>query len=403
MSRHLLVIVIILLLVATIALCGWFLVKWATDRNGESAGGATPTPAAGGKAGADTRGEPAAATTSCDNLPTQTGVLDRIRARKRIVVGIQKNAPPMNYRVDDAGEVTEEDSGRIVGFDHEMSQLIAANLSLVNPERVEVKEVELYEDLFCLLKRKEANGEYSVDVIMSGIVQDDELSGIEWSEPYYDFGYALIAKKDSNIKGLGDLRGSRVKIGFVKGDATVEEYIKGKLLRAEPVPLEDEDNWLNAINLGTVEAIVYDFPFAVTEVKILNDEKERNVVTDELLEIKKPFLEDSDTQYSIGIPAGNPDLKAKIDAAIQRIRVSPQYAELVRKYFKSEERDLRAPDVPPGAKFYEVARGDSLSKVAERELDDVSRWPELRDLNNIADEHLIFPRQKLIMPADYNP
>ena len=334
---------------------------------------------------------------SCDGVPAQTGVLDRIRSRRSIIMGVQENAPPMNYTKED-----EKDSEKTtrVGFDYELASLIAANLGLVGPDKVKVKEVELYEQMFCFLKQKE-EGQYSVDIIMSGITQDDEKADIDWSEPYYDFGYALIAKKSSNIKGLSDCKSSKTRIGVVKGDSAVMDYVKSKLPKATIVPIEDDDNWINAINLGQVDAIVYDFPFAVSEVKLLNDEKKQNEVTDQYLEIKKPLLEDSESQYCIGIPKGNPDLKKVIDEAIERIKGGTKYVKLINEYFKSE--DIRKPDVPIDAKFYSVKRGDSLSRIAQRELDDASRWPELPDLNNIGNEYIIFTNQKLIMPADYKP
>lgn len=333
----------------------------------------------------------------CDGVPTQTGVLKRILARRYIKMGVQEDAPPMNYveQGDDDPKQT-----RRAGFDYELLSRVAAQMGLMGPEKVRVKEVDAYEKLPCLLKQKEGD-EYSVDLIMSGITRDDELPDVDWSEPYYDFGYALIAKKESHIRSLNDCKSSKTRIGIVKGDSAVSEYVKGKLPRAEVVSLVDHDNWINAINLGEVDAVIYDFPYAVEEVKILNAEKKENGVTGQDLEIKKPFLEGSETQYCIGIPRGNPDLKERLDAAIKSVRDSPKYSELVNQYFKSTA--VRAPDRPSDAEVYKVVRGDSLSEIAERELGDASRWPELADLNNVGNEHLIHPGQELIMPDDYKP
>lgn len=310
-------------------------------------------------------------------------------------MGVQEDAPPMNYL-----EADEEDETKTTrkGFDYELASLIAAQLSLVGPETVKVKEVDLYEKLFCLLKQKD--GDEPVDIIMSGIARDDEMADIEWSEAYYDFGYALIAKKTSGIKNLNDCKSNKSRVGVVKGDSAVEAYVKSKLPKAEIVPIEDDDNWINAINLGTVDVVIYDFPFAVTEVQLLNEEKKKGDVPDDYLEIKKPYLPDSGSQYCIGIPGGNPDLKAKLDAVISRLKGSPKYIELVKKYFQSN--DIKLPDKPAeGADTYRVQRGDSLSAIALNELGDADRWTELADLNNIGNEYLIFPNQQLTMPPDY--
>lgn len=380
MGRRLLIGIAILLIGTTVTLCGVFLIKLLFPKSDVAP---TPTPPITKEI------------SSCEGAPTQTGVLDRIRSRKSIIMGVQEDAPPMNYVEEDEEEKTTTRKG----FDYELASLVAAQLSLVGEERVKVKEVDSFEKLFCLLKQKDGD-EPSVDIIMSGIARDDEMPDIDWSDPYFDFGYALIAKKSSDIKNLNDCKSNKSRVGIVKGDSVVEAYVKSKLPKAEIVPMEDEDNWINAINLGTVDVVIYDFPFAVTEVKLLNEEKMKAGVVEDYLEIKKPRLPDSESQYCIGIPAGNPDLKAKIDAAITRLVGSPNYVKLVESYFRSD--DIKQPDKPSDDDAtYVVRKGDSLSKIALRELGDASRWPELSDLNNVGLEYLIFPDQILIMPADY--
>lgn len=322
----------------------------------------------------------------CDGQPPQTGVFKRIMDRKSIIMGVQSEAPPMNY--------VDEETEKRGGFDYEMASLIAAHLHLTGPDKVQVKEVELYSQLFCLLKQKEGN-DYSVDIVMSGITPD-EVKDIEWSMPYFDFGYALVAKKNSYISNLIDCRNK--KIGIVKGDPAVKAYAEGKLPNATLVPLDDETGWMNSINTGDVDAIIYDYPFAVVEVKELNDEKREAGVTSDLLEIKKAFLEGSDSKYCIGIPAGNPDLKRNIDEAIDAIKGSPQYITLVQRYFKSG--DIKK--TPPSPNYVVVRKGDSLSKIALEYLGSADRWPELQQLNNVGNNYLIFPGQKLNMPADYH-
>ena len=341
------------------------------------------------KGGQDAPPESEDATAACNGVPVQTRVLKRILSRGYITIGVQEDAPPMNF-IDEETEKRE-------GFDFEMASLIAAQLGLMGPDKVKAKEVDLYEKLFCFLKQKEDN-DYSIDMIMSGI-SPDKVDDIEWSIPYYEFGYALIAKKNSYISTLNDCR--NLKIGFVKGDPVVEAYVKGELPNAELVPLEDVDFWMNAINLGTVDAVVYDYPYAVTEVKLINDQKKADGVSGHFLEIKRAYLENSDSKYSIGMPSGNADLKEKIDKAIETIVGGPQYVKLINKYFKSQ--DVKRIEIPTGSDVVVVERGDSLARIAIRELGDETRWPEIAQMNNVGNSYLIVPGQKLIMPAGRKP
>lgn len=64
-----------------------------------------------------------------------------------------------------------------------------------------------------------------------------------------------------------------------------------------------------------------------------------------------------------------------------------------------------APETSPDApklieKVYTVVEGDSLSKIAKKELGDGNRWPEIYELNKdqIENSDLIYPDQVLKMP-----
>jgi nucleoid-associated protein YgaU len=55
----------------------------------------------------------------------------------------------------------------------------------------------------------------------------------------------------------------------------------------------------------------------------------------------------------------------------------------------------------PPPRIYVVRRGDTLSGIAKRELGDASRWPEIFERNRdvISDPDRIFPDQVLILPT----
>lgn len=55
--------------------------------------------------------------------------------------------------------------------------------------------------------------------------------------------------------------------------------------------------------------------------------------------------------------------------------------------------------VRPSGRTYVVKRGDTLSKIALRELGKASRWPEIARLNGLRDPNRITPGQRLRLPA----
>ena len=52
---------------------------------------------------------------------------------------------------------------------------------------------------------------------------------------------------------------------------------------------------------------------------------------------------------------------------------------------------------------YTVKEGDSLSIIARDVLRDMSRWPEIAELNNVKAPFTIFPGQTLTLPSDEAP
>jgi nucleoid-associated protein YgaU len=57
--------------------------------------------------------------------------------------------------------------------------------------------------------------------------------------------------------------------------------------------------------------------------------------------------------------------------------------------------------IQPPPRLYIVRRGDTLSGIAQRELGDASRWPEIFERNRevLSNPDRIFPDQVLILPT----
>ena len=58
------------------------------------------------------------------------------------------------------------------------------------------------------------------------------------------------------------------------------------------------------------------------------------------------------------------------------------------------------PEAPVAGRTYVVVKGDTLSKIAEREYGDATRWREIYQANRatIKNPNLIYPGQKLRIP-----
>ena len=306
---------------------------------------------------------PAAVDSSSEK--TNTGVLERIRQKGVLRVGMEPDAPPLHFLNDKK----QED-----GFDFRLAVIVAERLGA---KKVEVAEAD-YDDLPEKLRKGE------IDLIMAGYVPDPSVKGIEWSEGYLDFGLCMIVQEANafSLKSPADLAGKRVAI---YDDPAAERWVKANIPNARITKFSGDDGWFEAVEKGNVEALIYDYPFAAVEIK----EHPQAVIVKYNL---------NESKYAVGIPAGNYDLRFEINSALEKFKGSPGYAELMREYLASSSEVFMKPIA--GRKTYTVQAGDTLSKIAEAKLGSADKWKELWELNRdrVANQNLIYPRLVLLMP-----
>lgn len=302
---------------------------------------------------------------SGDGSGERRGVLAAVRQAGVLRVGMEPEAPPLHF----INGRKQED-----GFDFRLAGLIAESLGA---QRVQVVESD-YEDLPELLR----NG--NVDVVMAGYVPDPSIQGVVWSNGYLDFGLAMIVREGmtATYRSFRDLAGKRVAI---YDDPAAERWVRENIPGARISKFSGDDGWFEAVEQDRADALIYDYPFAAEEIKA----HPRTVIVQYNL---------NQSKYAVAIPEGNYDLVYEVNAAIDKLRAAPQYADLMREYLSSASEVFTRPI--EGRKTYTVRAGDTLSRIAAAELRDQNRWREIWDLNRerVANENLIYPRLVLLMP-----
>jgi polar amino acid transport system substrate-binding protein len=319
-----------------------------------------------GMGGGDTAsGETAAPPSAAAPAAERRGVLATIRETGVLRVGMEEDAPPLHF----INDRKQED-----GFDFRLAGVIAESLGA---KRIQVVEAD-YEDLPDRLRAGE------VDVIMAGYVPDPSIEGIVWSNGYLDFGLCLIVHEGmvSTYRSIKDLAGKRIAI---YDDPAAERWVQENIPGARISKFSGDDGWFEAVERDQADALIYDYPFAAEEIK----EHPRTVIVQYNL---------NQSRYAVAIPAGNYDLVYEVNAAIDKFKATPQYADLMREYLSSSSEVFTRPIA--GRRTYTVRAGDTLSRIAAAELMDVNRWREIWDLNRdrVANENLIYPRLVLLMP-----
>jgi len=308
---------------------------------------------------------PPSATPATPPAPERKGVLAAIRQNGVVRVGMEPEAPPLHF----INDRKQED-----GFDFRLAGIIAEGLGA---KRIQVVEAD-YEDLPDRLRSGE------VDLIMAGYVPDPSIDGVVWSNGYLDFGLCLIVREgmEATYRNVKDLTGKRIAI---YDDPAAERWVQQNIPGARISKFSGDDGWFEAVEKDQADALVYDYPFAAEEIKA---HPQTTIIQYNL----------NQSKYAVAIPSGNYDLVYEVNAAIDKFKATPRYAELMREYLTTSSEVFMKPVA--GRKTYTVRAGDTLSRIATSELKDVNRWREIWDLNRerVANENLIYPRLVLLMP-----
>ena len=321
-----------------------------------------------------------AVATMSDVAPIEAKADGRLAAiKEKGVVSVSVQNPSVPFY--------ENTGGRPKGFNVDFMKVLFAQSEFGNSIKIDTDHaVETYADV-----PKQLLSNKQVDIAIDGLTfNDEDLAGVVYTIPYVkDFGYALITPKGVSIGSLDELSG--LKIGVIKGDPDVKAFVEDHIKGATIVEVSDKADETGKFIAGhfkakRIDAMVYDYPFAVAEVEGSN------------LQFAMTKIKGSDIQYRIGVRKGDKDLLAALNSAIRKAMDTPEYPEMLKKYFMSTNV-AAVRRASSGEESYIVVKGDTLSTIANAKLGDIKRYTEIQARNNLANPNFIAVGQKLIIPA----
>jgi len=229
-------------------------------------------------------------------LPAATTALAQ---DKQLLVATDTAFVPFEFKQD----------GKYTGFDIELWEAIAKEAGF----KYELRPMDFNGIIPGLQTR-------NIDAALAGItIRDDRKQVIDFSDPYYESGLAILVNKDNNdIKTAKDLEGKMVAVKI--GTATVD-YLKDNVPDAKLKLFPNIDNAFLELATGRVDAVVHDTPnlqyFAKTggegRVKVVGSLK-------------------SGDYYGIGFPKGS-ELVPAVNEALKTLRSNGTYDALYSKWF----------------------------------------------------------------------
>lgn len=162
-----------------------------------------------------------------------------------------------------------------------------------------------------------------IDMIAAGmLITDERKEQIDFSQPVYEYGEALVVSNDNNeIQTFDDLEGK--KVGVQEG--TVYLAGLGEYPEIESQSYKSIADMIDEIENGRIDAFYGDYPI-VQNMLIENPD------FGETIKIVETYEPKWVGEIGIGFPKGASDFEAEINKAIDELKESGELEELINKW-----------------------------------------------------------------------
>ncbi|QIS16307.1 glutamate ABC transporter substrate-binding protein [Nocardia arthritidis] len=223
--------------------------------------------------------------------------VDAIRARGRLIVGLDTGSNLFSFR--------DPKSGTIMGFDADIAREIAKDL-LGDASLIDFRTIGSSD-------REKALKSHTVDIVAKTMsITCERRKDVTFSTVYLQASQRVLVVQDSGINGIADLAGKRVCV--VPRTTSMDNIRRGQPA-ASLLTVPSWADCLVALQQRQVDAVS-------TDDAILAGMAAQDPYT---AVVGGPI---SPEPYGIGIPKGDDDLVRFVNATLERIRTSGRWQEL---------------------------------------------------------------------------
>ncbi|RMI28663.1 glutamate ABC transporter substrate-binding protein [Nocardia stercoris] len=262
------------------------------------------------------------ATPNCGDVtagprPSRAGgpALDAVRARGRLLVGLDPGSNLFSFR--------DPISGSLTGFDVDVAREIARDV-FGDPDKIEYRILNSGD-------REKALQSHAVDVVVKTMTMTcQRRTEVAFSTTYLMAHQRVLALRSSGINGIGDLAGKRVCV--VDGTTSLD-----LLRRVQPA------------------AAVLTVPTWADCLVVLQQQQAAAITTDDAvlagLAVQDPYTEVvgdnlSNEPYGVGVPKDNDDMVRFVNATLERIRSDGTWNRLYQHWLADALGPASGPPPP---------------------------------------------------------
>ncbi|MEV6770524.1 glutamate ABC transporter substrate-binding protein [Nocardia sp. NPDC051030] len=241
--------------------------------------------------------------------------VDAIRARGRLLVGLDPGSNLFSFR--------DPTTGTLTGFDVDIAREVARDL-LGNPDAIDYR-------ILGSADRERALQEHTVDVVVKTMtITCERRQRVTFSTSYLQAHQRILTVRNSGIGSLANLAGKRV---CIVGGTTSLDRIRREQPAASILTVPSWADCLVVLQQRQVDAVS-------TDDTVLAG----LAVQDPMAEVVGPNL--STEQYGIGMSKGSDDLVRQVNGTLERIRNDGTWNRLYRRWLAGELSDAAVPPLP---------------------------------------------------------
>lgn len=251
------------------------------------------------------------------NVSAEESRLDMVIKRDKLIVGTFNSAPPLCY---------VDDKGQLVGFEVDLSKLIAKYL-LGDANKIEFVIFTAEGRWPTVLSGKADFG------IASTTVYPDRAARVAFTQPYMDSGISVLLRKDANVNSLDELNNEKFALASLNNPQMQDRH-KRYMPKMQNIILDTPSAMFLAVKTGRAQAMQMDTSVADwyatqnPELKVL------------------PTVLGNIQNNAIFMKPGDFTWWLYLDTVIQELRTGSrydEYTEIYKKWFGKE---------PPPPRFY---------------------------------------------------
>ena len=196
------------------------------------------------------------------------------------------------------------------GFDVELMEAVA---------EASGREAEFQDTSFDTIFTDLAQGKFEAVASAATITPEREKT-VDFTNPYYLSEQAILVKEGSEVDSVEALKG--ITVGAQKG-TTGEEFVNEKADAGELRSYPSGPDAVNALNAGTVDAVVIDIPVAENAVEATSG-----------LEVSAAIP--TEENYGFAVAQGETELLEELNEGLSEVEEDGTYAKIYEKWFHHE-------------------------------------------------------------------